>query len=81
MFSADGNGREWTNHTEIYDGRIGPPKYWHTPGGSCIYTSFEEVSPGRLFYVFTALNFQDGLEAEAGNCIRGVYIDVECVKQ
>ena len=53
---------------------------WHTPGGSCSYTSFEEVSPGRLLYVFSTLKFRDAPGAELANCIRGVYIDVERVK-
>ena len=46
MFSADGTGHEWTDHTELFSGY------------STHYTSFEEVAPGRLLLVFDAINYQ-----------------------
>jgi hypothetical protein len=68
MFSADGTGRQWSGHTKIFG------------GSSTCYTSFEEVLPGRLLYVFDAINFQDAPGAKHANCIRGVYINVDRVK-
>ena len=68
MFSADGTGQRWSAHTKIFG------------GDSSCYTSFEEVSPGRLLYVFDSLNFRDSPVAKPANCIRGVYINVERVK-
>ena len=65
MFSADGTGRQSTDHTEIFS------------GSSTCYTSFEEISPGRLLCVFDSINFQDAPNAKAANCIRGVYITIE----
>ena len=64
MFSEDGTGRQWTHHTCIFSGR------------STYYTSFEEVSPGRLLFTFDTINTQDALNTEPANSIRGVYIDV-----
>ena len=64
MFSADGTGRKWTNHMTIF------------PGHGTYYTTFEEIAPGRLLYVFDAINFKDAPDAKPANCIRGVYIDV-----
>ncbi len=72
MFSADGAGRKWTDHTTIY--APVPPTL---RGRSTYYTSFEEVSPGRLFLVFDVINYKDSPDAKPANCIRGVYIDVQ----
>lgn len=67
MFSAEGTGNRWTNHTSIFTGR------------STGYTSFAEISPGRLLLIFDALNFQDAPGGGPVNCIRGVYIDISKV--
>lgn len=75
MFGADGAGRKWTDHTTIY--APVPPTL---RGRSTYYTSFEEVSPGRLFLVFDVINYKDAPNAKPANCIRGVYIDVQRVK-
>ena len=64
MFSLDGTGNGWTNYTTIFS------------GNSTSYTSFAEVAPGRLLFVFDSINFQDAPGAKPANCIRGVYIDV-----
>jgi hypothetical protein len=67
MFSIDGTGNNWTNHTLVFG------------GSSTSYTSFEEISPGRLLYVFGVI----GMDLPSGNprnAIRGVYIDVDIVE-
>jgi len=65
MFSVDG-GQTWTDHTLVF------------PGSSTGYASLEEISPGRLLYVFDTI----GMDLPSGNPrngIRGVYIDVDFV--
>jgi hypothetical protein len=69
MFSLDGTGNSWTNHTSIFEAT------------STSYTSFEEVSAGRLLFVFDAIHFKDAPGAAPANCIRGVYIDVARVEK
>ena len=64
MFSTDGTGNDWVNHTSIFT------------GSSSGYTSFAEVSPGRILLIFDSINFQDADGASPANCIRGVYIEV-----
>jgi subtilisin family serine protease len=64
MFSLDGSGRQWTNGTTIF------------AGNSTCYTSFAEISPGRILLIFDSINFQDAPGVNPANCIRGVYIDI-----
>jgi hypothetical protein len=65
MFDANGDGRNWTNRTEIFN------------GDTTSYTGLEEVSPGRILLVFDSIKFKDDPSQQPANCIRGVYIDVK----
>ena len=67
-FSIDGTGNNWTNHTSIFSG--------YGTG----YTSFEEVSPGRLLFIFDVIGM-DHPSGDLWNGIRGVYIDVDFVDE
>lgn len=78
MFSTDGTGSQWSHHTRIFSGITGVNS---TRDKSTGYTSFAEVSPGRLLFIFDAINFQDAPGAKPANCIRGVTIDVARAKE
>jgi hypothetical protein len=73
MFSTDGTGNHWSNHTKIFSGVTAVSS---TADKSTCYTSFAEVSPGRLLLIFDTINFRDAPEAKPANCIRACYIDV-----
>lgn len=73
MFSTDGTGNQWSHHTSIFSGVTGVNA---TTDKSTCNTSFAEVAPGRLLFIFDVINFQETPEAKRANCIRGVYIDV-----
>jgi hypothetical protein len=73
MFSTNGTGNQWSHHTSVFSG-VTAVNY--KMDQSTCYTSFAEVSPGRLLFIFDTINFQDAPEAKPANCIRGCYIGV-----
>jgi len=73
MFSANGTGNRWSHHTSIFSGITAVNS---TTDQSTCYTSFAEVSPGRLLFIFDTIHFQDAPEAKPANCIRGCTIEV-----
>ena len=77
MFSADGTGRTWSNHTRIFDygdmSAYGGEKQVKGPG-SYGYTGIREVAPGRILFVWDVDGW-DGPEG-MGNYVRGAFIEV-----
>ena len=69
MFSADGTGRVWTHHTALFDYGAAP----HSSG----YTSFCEIEPGVLLFVFDTINWQPEGAEKPVNCVRGVRVTVQ----
>ncbi len=65
MFDSTGTGRQWEKPIQVFD------------GASTCYTAIREIEPGKLLYVYDALNFDDGSGHGPANCLRAVEIEVE----
>ena len=65
MLDETGTGRKWGKPIQVFD------------GVSTCYTGIREIEPGKLLYVYDAVNFDDGTGHGQANCLRAVEITVK----